>query len=384
MNSRIYIVLLFLLPHVLPAQERPTLSGYVSEMPSLIYQKAGGDESWLWENLLHNRLNAGWQVDKYWRIDIGMRNRYMTGSLVSEPGYAANVGFDRGWVDFSWNWIDTRDAVFNTTLDRLFVTFEKDKWNLRLGRQRINWGQTLVWNPNDIFNTYSYFDFDYVERPGTDAFRGTFYHNATSSTEFASSIDYRHRATVALLHHWNRANFDYQVMGGLYTESDMVVGGALSGDINGTNLRAEFSYFQPIKNFSDTTGTAAISFGADHIFPNSLMLQAEVLYNNVGNTFRSNGLLALYSAPLSAKYLSICDWNLFAQATYPVTPRINGAFSTMYFVEVNACYIGLTLDYSLVENLDLSLISQFFTNTGHSSLGTMQAILAFARLKYAF
>ena len=34
------------------------------------------------------------------------------------------------------------------------------------GRQRINWGQTFVWNVNDVFNAYSYFDFDYKERPG--------------------------------------------------------------------------------------------------------------------------------------------------------------------------------------------------------------------------
>lgn len=29
----------------------------------------------------------------------------------------------------------------------------------------------MAWNPNDWFNTYNYFDFDYEERPGTDAIR---------------------------------------------------------------------------------------------------------------------------------------------------------------------------------------------------------------------
>ncbi|HVB02111.1 MAG TPA: hypothetical protein VNE41_00190, partial [Chitinophagaceae bacterium] len=27
----------------------------------------------------------------------------------------------------------------------------------RLGKQRINWGKTLVWNPNDWFNTFNLF-----------------------------------------------------------------------------------------------------------------------------------------------------------------------------------------------------------------------------------
>ncbi|MCG8318265.1 MAG: hypothetical protein MI921_02070 [Cytophagales bacterium] len=38
-----------------------------------------------------------------------------------------------------------------------------------IGKHRINWGKSYVWNPNDVFNAYSFFDFDYEERRGTDA-----------------------------------------------------------------------------------------------------------------------------------------------------------------------------------------------------------------------
>ncbi|MDR2810401.1 MAG: DUF1302 family protein [Tannerellaceae bacterium] len=338
---------------------RPTLSGYVSDMASVVAQYPGGE--WRGENLLHNRLNAGWQFAEHWRIDAGMRNRYIAGNL------------------------GEKKQELHVTFDRLFLAFEKEKWNLQLGRQRINWGQTLVWNPNDIFNTYSFFDFDDPERPGSDALRTTYYHSPTASTELALSLNDAHRTTAALLHHWNRNRFDYQVMGGLYAESDVVVGGAWSGDFGGLNFRGEVSFFQSLNPQPDETEqTLAASVGIDYIFSNSLALQTEVLYNNVGKNFSSAGLMGLYAAPMSAKHLSVCDWNLFGQASYPLTPRLNASLSALYFAGIQSYYAGLSLDYSIVENLDLSFIAQYFAATESPALGNMQILLAFARLKYSF
>ncbi|MDR1879338.1 MAG: hypothetical protein LBQ78_00185 [Tannerellaceae bacterium] len=362
MKRRLVILLLLAATAGVSAQpdNKPELSGYVSDMASLIALQPAGE--WMWENLLHNRLNAGWQFAPSWRVDAGLRNRLIAGN--------------RG----------DKNLELRVAVDRLFVTFEKEKWKLQAGRQRINWGQTLVWNPNDIFNTYSFFDFDYVERPGCDAFRATYYHSPTASTELAASLDASHRRlTAALLHHWNHRNFDYQLMAGLYAESDLVVGGAWSGDFSGLNFRGELSFFQPLGHSRTASSrTIAASVGADYIFPSSLALQAEALYNNVGNAFSSNGLMGLYAAPLSAKYLSICDWNLFAQASYPLTPRLNSSVSTMYFVEIKSWYAGLSLDYFLIENLDLSFIVQYFSAPQTPAFADMQITLLFARLKYSF
>jgi hypothetical protein len=349
-------------------------------MPAVIVMQPASD-TW-WQAQAHNRLNFGWQFSSDWRVDAGMRNRFLSGSeAMLNP---ESTGADAGWADMSWNWASGKGIVGNTAFDRLNITFERNKWKLQLGRQRINWGQTLVWNPNDIFNTYSFFDFDYPERPGCDAFRATCFHNETASSELAVSVNRVGKITSALLHHWNWKNFDYQVMAGEQNESDVLVGGAWTGDFKGLNFRGEFSYFHPFKNFADTSGIVAVTVGTDYMFSNSLMLQAEVLYNSVGNSFSEGGLMSLYSAPLSAKYLSICDWNLFAQVSYPVTPRLNASLSGMYFVDIKSCYAGVSVDYSVVENLDFSFIAQLFSTTGNSSLGDMQFVLGFARLKWAF
>ncbi|MDR3250964.1 MAG: hypothetical protein LBT42_04785, partial [Tannerella sp.] len=217
-----------------------------------------------------------------------------------------------------------------------------------------------------------------------DAFRTTYYHSETASSELAVSVNHAGQVTAALQHHWNRNNFDYQLIAGEQNETDLVLGGAWTGDFNGLNFRGEFSYFHPATDMADTSGIIAMSVGADYIFSNSLMLQAEILYNNVGNTFGGNGLMGLYSAPLSSKYLSICEWNMFAQASYPLTPRLNASLSGMYFVDIKSCYAGLSMDYSLAENLDLSAIGQFFAAIGDSALGDMRFGLGFVRLKYSF
>ena len=383
---RIYKILIFCILNspfsILHSQD---LSGYVSGMPSMIVQQTDGD-IW-WQMLVHNRLNFGWQMTEHLRVDAGMRNRIITGSpTMLNPKSVSN---DPGWVQLSWNWMDAKTVNYpsllgNTLFDRLYFTFEMNKWKLQAGRQRINWGQTFVWNPNDIFNTYSFFDFDYPERPGCDAFRGTFYHNATTSSELAVSVNRDNQITAAMLHRWNQNNIDFQVIAGEQTETDFVIGGALTGDIKGLNIRSELSYFHPIKNLSDTSGIIAVSIGSDYMFSNSLMLQAEVLYNNVNKDLSDAGLMGLYAAPLSAKHLSICNWNLFAQASYPLTPRLNGSLSSMYFVDIQSYYVGLSLTYSVIENLDFSFISQYFSTLGNAKIGNMQVLLGFARLKYSF
>ena len=375
-------LLLLYLP--VSAQE---LSGYINVMPSLIVQHPD-DNAW-WQLLAHNRLNFNWQITDYLRVDAGMRNRMLTGSeAMLSP---QSISTDPGWMDMSWNWVDnvgarhTLPLLVNTSLDRLYITFEKDKWKLQVGRQRVNWGQTFVWNPNDIFNTYSFFDFDYPERAGCDAFRGTYFHTETSSSELAVSVNHNNKITAAFRHRWNRNNIDYQLIAGEQTETDFVVGGALTGDIKGLNLRGELSYFHPVKKSADSSGIIALSFGADYIFPGALMLQAEVLYNNTDKSLSNNGLMGMYAAPLSAKNLSVSNWNVFVNASRPITPRLNGALSGMYFVDIQSCYAGLSLDYSVIENLDFSFIAQYFSTLGTSSPpDNMRVLMTFARLKYSF
>ena len=116
------------------------------------------------------------------------------------PSYSESIGSDQGLVDLSWNIHNEQSFFLNTTIDRLWFDFNYGKFQARVGRQRINWGQTLVWNPNDIFNAYSFFDFDYIERPGSDAVRLQYYPDFSSTIEIAVKADYEDDVTAAALY----------------------------------------------------------------------------------------------------------------------------------------------------------------------------------------
>lgn len=389
--------LLNLLLGVLNAQ-KVEFSGYLNDMPSAIWLNQP-QSTFYWQNLIHNRLNFGWQINNNFRFDVSARTRLLAGS--SQMMDASKISGDNGIRDLSWNIFPRKNTIFNTSLDRLNFTFEKNKFSLTLGRQRINWGQNFVWNPNDIFNTYSFFDFDYPERAGCDALRMIYYHSAVASSEMAVSVNKNDEITAAAMHRWNWKSFDFQVIAGVmnaggtkhntsvdsisYLPADLVLGGAWTGDFKGISFRGEFSFFHRLENsIYSPKNTFTASVGLDYTFSNSLFLQAEMLYNTINsNSELMNGeIMGIYSQPMSAKNLSFARWNIFSQATYPFSPRLNGSASAIYYPDRNGGYAGLSIDYSLVENLNLA----FFMQTFYISFNPkpLECLFGFVRLKYSF
>ncbi|HOF20427.1 MAG TPA: hypothetical protein PLO24_04175, partial [Bacteroidales bacterium] len=146
------------------------ISGYLSSVQSVMFDTLKGP--FVNDYILHNRLNFKSWLNDHITFAAEFRNRLFTGDMAKAgKTYAVLTGSDDGFVDMSWNLISGKSFFFNTTIDRLWVDISYEKFQVCAGRQRINWGQALVWNPNDIFNTYSFFDVDYIERPGCDAVR---------------------------------------------------------------------------------------------------------------------------------------------------------------------------------------------------------------------
>src|SRR5665811_1526903 len=213
------------------SQEKPkflTLSGYISTIQSVMFDSLSGP--FVNENIIHNRLNLKGYVNENITFAAEFRNRLFTGDMVrSGLSYPEITGKDQGWVDMSWNILNEQSFFLNSTIDRLWMDFNYGKFQARVGRQRINWGQTLVWNPNDIFNAYSFFDFDYVERPGSDAVRLQYYPNFSSSVEFAVKADYKNDITAAALYRFNKWGYDIQLLTGYVNSEDIVAGAGWSG-----------------------------------------------------------------------------------------------------------------------------------------------------------
>jgi hypothetical protein len=299
-------------------------------------------------------------------------------------GYAGLFEADNGLVDLSFNLAEKSSWFLNTSIDRFFVDYTWEKLQLRLGRQRINWGINLVWNPNDLFNAFSYIDFDYEERPGSDAALLTWYTSGSSSLDVAFKVDGGNNTTAAARYLFNTGGYDWQVIGGK-NENDWVLGGGWSGNIGPVSFRGEGSYFTPLsgkEDVSQSSVSATVAF--DYTFKNDLYVQAAFLYNSMGSDSAGVSLLDP-NYNLSAKQLSMGKHEIFGQLTYPFSPILNGSVAGMFNPFDGSCYLGPTFTVSLQDNLELMLTAQVLLGDPGSEYGFSGNIFAgFGRLRWSF
>ncbi len=385
----------FLFPEILVAQDtistaqKLKVNGYLSDMQSVMFSDV--NDEWINDILIHNRMNFSYEPFNGFIAAIEFRNRLMAGrTLELSPGSKKNYEMDNGLIPIQWNVSGGRSYLLNTSVDRAYIDYTINKMNIRAGRQRINWGQCFAFNPNDIFNTYSFFDFDYTERPGSDAVRLQYYGSAASTAELAASADSAGKITAAGLYRFNLSGYDFQIIAGSVHEQDYVVGIGWSGNIRQMGFRGEASYFLAHKNFSNTSGVLVAAAGIDYSFSNSISLQLEVLYNQLPNGYGIKSFQQFYGLPLSAKTLSFTPWNFLLSASYPLTPLINTGLSGIYYPELNGFYLGPNIGYSLKDNVDLSFYYQYFHGeikqqvSSQSFSNSFDFNLAFLRLKWSF
>ena len=359
------------------------INGYVKDMQMVMFQDI--QKQWITANQIHNRLNFTWLISPSFTAKAGMRNRVLYGNILRNfPGYNETFEQDNGLVNLSVNLFDQEGLfLMNTSIDRFSFGYSTSAFQITLGRQRINWGQTFVWNPNDIFNSYDYFDFDYEEKPGSDALRLQYYINPTSVFEAAVKFNHDKKATAAALYRFNKWKYDFQCMGGLLDQADYVIGTGWSGQILKGGFRGEASYFHPVKKFTDTTGVFVASAGYDYTLKNSLFLQFEGLYNGSKDSLNSLGLGQLNNTALSAKNIFLSDFSFFLSAAYPFNPLINASLSGILNPKHRLYYIIPSVAFSLTDNLELSVLAQIFGNYG-SRLPHQTTNLIFLRLKGSF
>jgi len=366
-------------------ESKVSLNGYVKELYMFYspeFTLPGTEVDYLWSNIIHNRLNFKWYATAKLTAVAEMRNRLMFGNLIKDfPSYKATVDVDNGLMDLSWISAQGDSWFVHSIIDRAYLDYSSGKWQVKVGRQRVNWGVNLVWNPNDIFNTFSYFDFDYEERPGTDAVRVQYYTGVTSSAElvYKPGRDIE-RSALAGMYRFSKWDYDFQFLGG-QAGSDWVLGAGWSGDIRGAGFRGELTHFEP-RNSSSSQATVA-SVSADYTFSNSWYIHTSVLYNSAGKTGKAGGMNVLFNPELSAKQLSVARYSLFGQVSKPITPLFSGSFSGIVNPLDGSFYVGPAFTYSLLNNLELMLTGQLFFGDAGTEFGDIGR-LAFGRLKWSF
>lgn len=353
----LFLATLCILP-ICQAQESSKweLKGYVKDIQNLFVPK-NDTLPWFSDNTLENRLELKYYPKTWLTVDVQARSRFMYGDFVELiPGYKDYIDQHMGYADMSVLWGSNRSYLAVSEIDRLNLSVAFGRWQITAGRQRVNWGIDLIWNPNDIFNTYSYFNFEYAERPGSDALSVKYYTGVASFAEAVYQVEKDFESSsFAGLYRFNTHEYDVQVLAGKM-RTDAVVGLGWSGRLGQTAFRGETSYFKPYKWFTDSTGVLVSSWSIDYSFPSTLYVQGGFLFNSSGATKNVVSVDLFGNQATTPKTLSRGRYTLFAQASGQLTPLITPGLAVMFNPTDFSTFVSPSLSVSIADSFDLSAI----------------------------
>lgn len=390
MRRYIWLLVLLLVASSLAAQEfssetgtdKPnrafSFNGYLKALPSLDFTNLTDEVNF--NNIIHNRLNFRYSQSDNLFFVVEVRNRLLSGQMVSDYHdlLKESLKTDNGLVQASFVPASGKNTIWHLNSDRFYADLRHNNWQVRLGRQRINWGINMVSNPNDLFNTYSFFDFDYEERPGADALRIQHYTSDMARWELAvSPAREAGKSVAAMMYAFNTMGIDLQFIAGYY-RNRTAVGAGWATSIRESGFKGEVSIFNSINKMDSMTVVAAISL--DHLFSNGMFGFIEMLYNG-GNRSGETNLLFM-TEPMTADNIFISKYAITGSLNYPVSPILSASIAAMYMPDLNGYYLMPGIAWSALTNFDLTLLSQYFQVRNNSE--KIRLLRPYVQLKWSF
>lgn len=363
------------------------VNGYVKYLFSS--SKSPFSQERYYDHLIHARLNTGWYPAENFKAIMQMRLRgYYGQSVENTPDFLEEV---KGKYDFlnldAELWKGNKTAGL-AEVDRLYIDWNYKKLQLTLGRQRIAWGTSWVWNPIDIFNPLSVLDFDYEERPAVDAIRAQYYTGPVSKVELAFKPAKEKNGVIAAgLLSFNKWDYDFNFIGG-NKAGKWFSGAGWAGDISGAGFRGEILLSQGQKVslpsgtgfFGQEGAVYSLVLSGDYTFTNSFYIHTEILHNSTG----VSSLTALYQkAAQNLGMLTAARWSLYQEFAYDFHPLVRGGVFGLFNPDDRSFAMVPSVTYSAAENLDLLLLVMFFNGNPASEFGSYGSTI-FLRLKYSF
>ena len=349
----------------LKAQEKETeftLGGYINYLPSYLEFERSNEIDFQKNQLIHNRLNIRGYIKDNFSIGLELRNR-----ILFDEG---EFNDDNGYFDLSHYYINNSKFKIHSMIDRMWLKYQKEKIEISIGRQRVNWGINTIWNSNDLFNAYNFIDFDYIERPGSDVVRFQYSGDDLSSIDVVykpSTIE--ESSVIAALYKINKMGYDFQFLLADYY-NDIALGGGWAGNIKNAGFKGEITYF--ISDESSENNSTSLSTSIDYSFTNGLYILGSHLYNSNGYSDPQQFELgAITQDALSPKNLMPSKNSYLIQASAFITPAINTSFTFLYGQGINFFFFSPNITYDISSSLDASIIGQFFYMNNDSDQPTV-------------
>lgn len=372
-----------------------SINGYAKYLFSSVKYPQLSDR--YYDHLIHTRLNTKWYPLSNLTGTMELRFRtFFGGSVKNYPNYSDAIKTYQPLMkldNFLWN---NKSTIGYLEVDRLYFDYYAGDLQTTIGRQRIAWGTSWVWNPTDIFNPKSVLDFDNEELPSVDALRLQYYTGAVSKVEIAlAPASKKENSSYAFLLSQNAFDYDFNFIVGINKER-WIIGTGWSGDILDAGFRGEITYSQNPKTITQynsiytSFGETAISandknvlsfvLSGDYTFPNSFYIHTEILFYSNGKTKN----IDLYSNEANRiGMLSASKWSIYQEFSYDISPLVRGSIFAIVNPNDKSSVTVPSVSYSVITNLDLYLIALLSNGKENTQYG-VNGNYFFVRLKFSF
>ena len=362
----------------IPIYHKFLVNGYVKGLHSINFD--GEFKNSYSGNIIHNRLNFKYIPSNNITATVELRNRLFWGGEVENvPSFESFLRNQNEKFNLQKAWKLNRSIIMHTNIERLNINYTSAGLNIKIGRQRVNWGITGTWNPNDIFNAYNFLDFDYEERAGIDGVKVQYVLENTQGIEIAyANTGKKTEQIVAFKYFMNKLNYDLQFIAGSF-KNRLTAGAGWAGYITDAGFKGEIQYFSPMKG---KKGQVNIAIEGDYMFNNGWYFNLGFLYYNGG----LSGSITEWNQinlKLSPENLMPTKWNSIISVSKEINPLLSMTWSVLYSPGSNMLILYPSLQYNLATNLDLNVFWQSYLaelNTDFQAVNHQ----GFVRLKWSF
>ncbi len=291
------------------------------------------------------------------------------------------------------------DRIF---LDNAYIRMAFKKFDLTVGKQQLSMGTGYTWNPTDLFNTKDVLDPTY-EQPGHNAIRLDIplgnrfgivsyispdekWKNTAKMLKFKGKVGHFDFSVLGIQRYWSYTDYIQFETGGLYNRT--LIGGDFAGELFGLGIWSEGGYnfmdhkqgFKP----EEVKDHWELVFGSDYTFQSGMYIMAEYYFNSMARSNWEKYTLNNWMWMLTSEMKTISRQQVFGLIQYPFTDLITIGSYTIYSVSDQSAAFVPMVQYSLFEDVDLTIFGNIYTGAEGSAYAGNMGNGGLARLRVYF
>jgi len=336
---------------------------------NLLFQHQDSRNQRVTTNLSRLRLTVD-GGENAWQWQLQYDHELLYGGAVRDPTFAVHQNIpDPTWLDLSANIAHGTSWNWRHHLYRAWLEYQKDAWDVVLGRQRIAWGSGRIWNPTDRFNPVQPTALEPDQKLGVDALNIT--HTDFGSMQLVLAPPQLHRSVQrkwALRWQDTIAQTDMAALLG-EVGSERIFALDVTGNVGNATGRVEWQ--QSWHGLHGDFGQFVVGLDGTWTnawLPEGLYLAVEYFYNGLTtpNVKQAAELSMLQSS--SRQLLGMLTG-------YNITPLWRADLTWLFDLEKSSMFISPSVRWSASNDVDLTILAQLPTSNSNGEFSKLHNVL---------